>query len=93
MATETQTRGYVLPSHRVAIHTRYYGPTNTRGSRIGVTHNGGKRIYVPWDYALNSEENHAQAVAAYLDRMGWDGRWMTGASADSMGYVAVWVGA
>jgi hypothetical protein len=47
-------------------------------------------VFVGWDYSLNPEENHTQAIRDYVARMGWDGEWVTGHVGD--GYVAVRVG-
>lgn len=92
MTTETEARATVRDSDRVVIRTKYHGPTDYKGSRISVAHGqggcgAGKRTWVSWDYALNSPENHAQAIQAHLDRMGWGGEWVIGA--DDTGYVAV----
>ena len=92
---DTKEKATVRNSHRVVIRTKYHGPTDYKGSRISVAHGqggcgAGKRTWVGWDYALNPEENHAQAIQAHLDRMGWDGEWVIGA--DDAGYVAVQAG-
>jgi hypothetical protein len=50
-----------------AIRSRYYGPTDTRGSRFIAT-NGEKRVTVPYDYAVSTIENHAAAAQAFLDK-------------------------
>ena len=44
------------------IRTRYHGPTNARGSRISATTISGQRVYVPYDHALSTEENHDTAA-------------------------------
>jgi hypothetical protein len=46
-----------------AILTRYAGPTNTRGSRIIATWDGG-RLSRPYDHALSAPGNHAAAALA-----------------------------
>ena len=85
---ETKQRATVTNTHRVVVRTKYHGPTNHRGSRISVTHaQGGKRIYVEWDYSLGLAENHCHAVQVYLDHMEWEGAWRAGA--DDTGYYAV----
>lgn len=75
---------------RQAIVTRYYGPTNTRGSRVKATCDAGS-LTVSWDYALDAPENHAAAVYALAHKLGWAGEWILGgmpqASRDA--YVAV----
>lgn len=54
-----------------AIVTKYHGATNTRGSRVSATAEGGNRISLPWDDALNSEENHRKAALALTAKMKW----------------------
>lgn len=53
-----------------AIVTRYHGPTNHKGSRISARADAG-RIMVPYDYALNVEDNHKAAAQALVERFGW----------------------
>lgn len=47
------------------ITTKFFGPTNSKGSRVQVK-TCMKTHYVSWDHALNSEENHSVAVAEVL---------------------------
>ena len=59
---------------RLAIRTRYHGPTNSTGSRLSVTDGGSpfhspRRIYVDWDYALHIDDNHKQAAQIFLTRI------------------------
>ena len=74
-------------SFRVAITTRYMGPTNFKGSRIVVTSGNGHRMIVSWDHALDVGENHAAAAKALADKMEWGGEWVGGGTKD--GYVFV----
>jgi hypothetical protein len=53
-----------------AILTKYHGPTNFKGSRISAQADS-CRIYLPYDHALNIEENHRAAAHAYADKLGW----------------------
>lgn len=53
-----------------AIQTRYFGPTNVRGSRIKATASAGS-ITVGYDHALNSEKNHEAAAIALIAKMEW----------------------
>ena len=53
-----------------AIKTKYIGPTNTRGSRIQASCEA-RTIYVPYNYALDSDGNHRAACEALLLAMGW----------------------
>lgn len=63
------------------IHTRYHGPTNTRGSRVSATTISGQRVYVPYDHALSVEKNHdvaarkAAALIAWTSPRVWRGVW------------------
>lgn len=54
-----------------AIRTRYYGPTNTRGSRIVAKCEAGSAS-VGYNHALNLDGNHAAAAAALVRKLGWD---------------------
>ena len=53
-----------------AIRTKYFGPTNWKGSRIQASCKT-KTIYVPYDHALNGDENHRAACEELLRVMGW----------------------
>lgn len=48
-----------------AIETRYFGPTNTLGSRIKASCERGS-ITVQWDYSLGIRDNHRAAVVRLL---------------------------
>ena len=48
------------------IVTKYFAPTNTRGSRIKVTSWLGSKTYT-WDYALDVEDNHNKAFYQWLE--------------------------
>jgi len=82
----------VSETGRVAIVTKYHGPTNNRGSRISVTaaDGGRKKVFLPWDHSLNTIENHAAAIEHYANLMGWGGHWVVGGS--EHGAVGVWAG-
>jgi hypothetical protein len=53
-----------------AIRTRYYGPTDSRGSRI-IARCGGGSVTMPYSYALNTEGNHAAAAQLLLQKLNW----------------------
>lgn len=57
---------------RQAILTTYFGPGNTRGSRVQAKADAGTRYY-GWDYAANAEDNHRAAALAFAADMGWIG--------------------
>lgn len=46
----------------MTIFTRYRGPTNMRGSRVTATTPNGLRATVPWDHALDADDNHDAAA-------------------------------
>lgn len=52
---------------RSSIRTRYHGPTNTQGSRISAF-DGKRRIYVPYAYQCNLDQNHAHAAQVFLNK-------------------------
>lgn len=87
----------LIASHRVAIQTKFLGPTNYRGSRIRVWRcdsayaNDPHALTLGWNHALDPGENHDGALRAYIEAAGWDwpnGRWVTGGT--TTGHVAVW---
>lgn len=53
-----------------AIQTTYKGPTNTRGSKIIAKCDAGK-IFVPYDHALNAEDNHRAAAEQLRLKLNW----------------------
>lgn len=78
------------PSRRSfrTIHSAYLPCTNFRGTRVKAWAGTDRRKseILPWDHALNAEENHVRALAAMVARMGWWGAWTIGSS--DLGYVA-----
>tara|TARA_R100000773_G_scaffold41116_2_gene37482 strand:- start:525 stop:815 length:291 start_codon:yes stop_codon:yes gene_type:complete len=52
---------------RSAIRTRYHGATNYTGARISAT-NGVKRIFAPYNYSLNTAENHCVTAQTFFDK-------------------------
>lgn len=56
-----------------AIQTRYHGATNTRGSRISATAEGGHRIYISYPHELSGAECHAAAAVELCRRLKWQG--------------------
>lgn len=54
-----------------AFKVTYYGPTNTKGSRVRIKDlrfKGQKPLWIPWDYEFNSTIDHAYAE---LERLGY----------------------
>ena len=80
-----------IDTHRVAIITKFYGPTNYRGSRVtarrGDHQTGDKRYTHQWDHGLSLQDNHAAAVTGLVNLYDWRGQWILGST--GTGYVAV----
>lgn len=53
-----------------AIRTKFYGPTNWKGSRIIASCEAGKLV-MPYNYKLDHYENHATAAAMLAARLDW----------------------
>jgi len=70
-----------------AIVTKYFGPTNVRGSRVKATAQVGS-VFVGWNSAFNSEANHKAAAVALAQKHGWYGRWINAGLPDGR---QVWV--
>jgi hypothetical protein len=54
-----------------SIRTRYYGPTNTRGSRIVADDGDGNRVTMPYPHELSGDEVHRVVAEALRQKMGW----------------------
>jgi hypothetical protein len=71
-----------------AIETKYLGPTNTRGGRIKARA-WSSSLTVPYDHALNPEDNHRAAADALRAKLGWEGTFAQGGHPNGCGYVFV----
>jgi len=75
----------------IAIHTKYLGPTDTRGSRIKAYTASGHSVTVPFDHALSCLDRHAVAAKALIEtKLKYapeHGTMAYGDSADGKGYV------
>ena len=63
-----------------AIHTKYSGPTNSRGARIIVTAEGCKRRSIPYNYGAS--DPHVDAARTYATELGWTGDYVRGTLPD-----------
>jgi hypothetical protein len=63
----------ITHSNMTAIVTTYHGPTNTRGSKIIADAGMKRRVSVSYDYAMNTEDNHAAAARALCAKFDWTG--------------------
>lgn len=86
--TNTQVNG------RQAIVTKYFGPSNVKGSRVKASCEAGS-ITLSWDHALNAGDNHASAAQALLVKLDWARgpgcgiEWLGSALPDGKGYAFV----
>lgn len=71
-----------------AIETRYLGATNTKGGRIKATAWAGS-VIVPYDHALDVQDNHRAAQLALRHKLGWQGKFAQGGNVKGDGYVFV----
>lgn len=55
----------------LAIRTKYFGPTGTRGSRIQAKCAAGS-IHMPYQHELNVDGNHKAACALLVKKLKWD---------------------
>jgi len=79
-----------------AIVTKFFGPTNSRGSRVKAKCQAGS-VTLSWDHALNLDGNHDAAAQALASKLGWDrkeyyGKMVSGSLPDGTGNVYVFVG-
>ena len=73
----------------IAIHTKFIGPTNNRGSRIKAYTVSGFSATIPYPYELSYENCHFEAVKALVakHKLDWDlSNMRYGDSADGKGY-------
>lgn len=75
---------------RQAIVTKYFGPTNSKGSRIQAKC-AAKTIYVHYMSELNPDQMHEFAAKELQKKLGWDkyGALIGGGMPDGSGYCFV----
>jgi hypothetical protein len=61
-----------------AIQTRYYGPTNTRGSRIKAWAEGVGSVSIPYPHELSGEDVHRAAADKLAAKYGWKNKLVGG---------------
>lgn len=69
-----------------AIRTRKHNVTNTKGERVSAQCEAG-RVYMPWDYSLDTDQNHAKAAQLLVDRLNWSGVYFGGTFEHDMYWV------
>jgi len=72
-----------------AIHVRFIGPTDTRGSRYKATAQAGS-VTIHSDHALNPSDNAAKAALSLAVKLGWSGEMVAGGLPDGS-YAFVFV--
>ena len=77
----------ITPSRKIAIQTRYLGPTNHRGSRIKAYTDSGRSVTIECESAKSSEENHRTAASALMAKMGWTDDLIEGGTHEGYVYV------
>ena len=70
-----------------AIVTKYLPATNSKGSRVKAGAFGVKPVTLPWDHALNTEENHLWAALKLCEKQGWPNDIVSGGLPDQSGYA------
>lgn len=73
-----------------AIVTKFHGPTNSRGSRMGAVSEG-NRVMITLDPVWTRDIAHQEAAKALCIKMGWSGVLVQG-SLKSNSEVFVWHG-
>lgn len=71
-----------------AIQTKYYRPTNFKGSRIKASDLDGNTKWEHYRSELDTNDNHAAAAIALCHKMQWHGRLQGGHLGDDS---MVWV--
>lgn len=71
---------------RQAITTRWFGPTNSKESRVKATADAGS-LTVPWQYDLSVYDNHLAAAMKLARKLEWFGDWVGGGLPGDKGYV------
>jgi hypothetical protein len=65
-----------------AITCKYFGPTNTKGSRIWAQAEGVKSLSIPYPHELSGDDVYAAAALALARRQGWTGNLIAGGTHD-----------
>lgn len=73
-----------------AIQTKYLCPTNSRGSRIKATCEGGS-VTVGYDHALNIDDNHRAACEALITKLGWTAPYYSPMVGGTFDHCMYWV--
>ena len=69
----------------IAIHTKYYGPTDSDGSKIRATDGRGNKVTIPYPHELSDVDCYAKAAKMLCKKMEWKGTLVAGGT--QSGYV------
>lgn len=72
-----------------AIRTRYYGCTNTRGSRIVASDGDRNSISIGYPHGLDSSDAHELAAYLLMRKMGWPNQLVGGGFQHDMYWTMV----
>lgn len=78
----------IKDSYKVAIETKYLGPTNTKGARIKAFTESAS-ITKNYDHSLTSFDNKAEAARALCEKLGWEGHLVGGGTKTGEAFVFV----
>lgn len=84
----------LIDGHSVAIVTKYYAPTNSRGERVVARRSdhqpGDPTVTHHWDYSLDRYDNHLQAARELIEALDWaDSDWVAGSMPEGIVCVRV----
>lgn len=68
------------------ITTKYFGPTNSKGSRIKATSNSGESLTIPY-YSELGFNSHSEAALRLARKLGWQGSIIEGESSKGCVYI------
>lgn len=71
-----------------AIQTRYFGPSNVKGSRIKAWAEGGS-ITIPYPHELTGQACHRKAAQALADKLKWTDKYLGAQLPGTHDYVFV----
>jgi 5-enolpyruvylshikimate-3-phosphate synthase len=71
-----------------AIETKYFGATDRLGARVRVKSQYFIK-FVPWNYAVDTYQNHRTAMALVVSELGFPGPYHCAENAEGDGYVFI----
>jgi hypothetical protein len=74
-----------------AILVKYYGPTNTRGTRLTARAEAGS-VTLPREYGLNVDDDARRVAAALCEKFGWNADNLVGGGLPNGDRVFVFAG-